>query len=329
MNQASFQRVADPRRTKVIALMQDIRLGLNDCQLMGKYQISRQNLAMVRDKLIAAGHIQPPQVPLPKAVREPQFLIRKRVTKETLFTGKARSLVALVESAVRAEVSLERANLRSAKLRAANISGICLAGSDLSQSDMSDSDLSRGDLRETDLVMANLSGANLTGADLMGSSMMSTNLTGARLARANLAGVDFTGADLTDADLSYCNLDGANLTEARMDGAKLEGVRFFRVTKNKMAEEKAEKSIARKTFLSSPRGLMLLQLAWLVIMPFGFMVFGISMLWSLLMLLSLVLIALQTAVTYKTMSGWLMLVFPFQMLMILVLSAITGAMVVW
>lgn len=66
----------------------------------------------------------------------------------------------------------------------------------------------------------------------------------------------------------------------------------MRVTKNKMAEEKAERSAERRRFVSSPAGLVLLQLVWLLILPLGFAALGKSVLWSLLMLVTLA--ALET-----------------------------------
>lgn len=193
-------------RIKTAELLQDIRSGMDDSLLTEKYQISKRTLDLIVGKLKAAGKMGREELPREKTVPESQFLIRKRVTNETLFMGKADSLSASISAAAQSRTSLAEADLRGSNLARAQISGV-----DLSSSDLGQADLSRSELCGRTSLSQILSGENLQGNYLMGANLMGAGLIGAKLSRSNLARVDFTGADPSDADLSYCNWDGAKI----------------------------------------------------------------------------------------------------------------------
>ena len=136
-----------------------------------------------------------------------------------LYEREELSLKAVVQEAVRNELSLRDAVLRGADLRDADLRGADLRGADLRGAVLSDADLSGADLRD-----AVLRGAVLRGADLRDADLSGADLRGAVLSGADLRDADLSGADLSDADLRGADLRGADLSDADLRGADLRGV---------------------------------------------------------------------------------------------------------
>ena len=137
----------------------------------------------------------------------------KSVTGTVLFSLEtAKTILELVQAAIKARANLYGANLRGANLRGANLYGANLDGANLYGAN-----LDGANLYGADLYGANLDGANLYGADLYGADLRGANLDGANLRGANLYGADLYGA----------NLYGANLYGANLDGKKVQSMRVF------------------------------------------------------------------------------------------------------
>jgi hypothetical protein len=110
-----------------------------------------------------------------------------------LFEGEYISIKACVEAAIKANISLYRADLRGADLRNANLRGADLRGADLRNANLCGADLRGADLR----------GADLCGADLRGADLRETNLRAANLLDANLHEVNLREVDLRETTLGY------------------------------------------------------------------------------------------------------------------------------
>lgn len=77
------------------------------------------------------------------------------------------------------------------------------------------------DLYRANLIGVNLDNANLIGANLDGAYLANVSLVGANLNRASLIGATLFNATLTGADLTYASLDGAKLHSRTLAGAKI------------------------------------------------------------------------------------------------------------
>lgn len=118
----------------------------------------------------------------------------KNIFSEVIYTSANDddTIKQALEQAVKAGVSLHKADLRGADLEGADLWG--------------------ADLRDADLRDADLGGAQLTGANLQGADLTGANLWGADLTGANLQGVDLTGANLWGVNLEGADLEGAKIT---------------------------------------------------------------------------------------------------------------------
>ena len=147
-----------------------------------------------------------------------RFLVRHRVTGETLYCDMADSLAALIESAAPQDVSLSGAALQGAHLVDVNLDIVSLSSADLSHADFTRSSLSRVDFKGANLIGARLIGSNLEAADLMRANLTGADLEGANLYKANLGNAELAGANLRNANLSFCNLKGCKSHGRRPGG---------------------------------------------------------------------------------------------------------------
>lgn len=125
-------------------------------------------------------------------------------TQAVLYSGEHHHLRAAVEAAVKAKVSLARANLTGAYLESADLAGANLESADLAGAYLAHADLAGANLTHANLTHAVLDGADLTGTDLThavltGADLYCANLTNATLIDATLGGASFTGADIAGA----------------------------------------------------------------------------------------------------------------------------------
>ncbi|NLH49532.1 MAG: tetratricopeptide repeat protein [Myxococcales bacterium] len=105
--------------------------------------------------------------------------------------------------------------LRNGSLQRVNLAGVQWAGRDLSGAKLAAVNLTLADLSGADLSEVDLTGANLTGADLSRANLSRARLFGALLHQANLE-----GATLVDADFS-----GAEIVVSCFGGAKASGLK--------------------------------------------------------------------------------------------------------
>jgi len=159
-----------------------------------------------------------------------KFEIKHRHTGEVLYAAEincepdaALSLKLRLAAlqALKANASLDGADLCWADLRGADLSGADLENANLRNADLSGANLRWAILGGADLSDADLSWANFHNADLRW-----TILRGAILRGADLCPADLRGADLRNADFSGANLDGALLRGANLGGAYLRGANF-------------------------------------------------------------------------------------------------------
>ena len=331
------------------AFLKDLRAGLDDPALMVKYNLSLAMLENLLGRLVKAQRISQEELDLRGRGSEKRLLIRRRKNGETIVMEHAVSVRALVERTVSSGLSLfgadlqganlseanlahadlntadlTEADLEGANLAMANLSGAILYGADLARADLNGADLSSADVSSADL-----SSASLSSGDLLHANFTGANLTSAKLLKANAGNCDFTGANLEGADFSYANLSGANLTGANTEGTNFEGVNMMFVTKNIIAQEKAQSDVKRDRFIRSPLGVVTLQFAWFVICPLGFFIFGSSLLWAILMDAALIsLTILNYTVAIFQPRGWLLLILGgFQTVLCFVVSLIVGSLI--
>ena len=127
--------------------------------------------------------------------------IKSFLYSKILFEDESKNFKETLENAVKAEISLQEADLIGANLEGVNLQWACLQGSCLQGADL------RG---------SNLEGVNLQGACLQGSDLQFANLRKADLRESNLQGVNLQGANLQDNRLQGAYLEGADLRFANL-----------------------------------------------------------------------------------------------------------------
>ncbi len=161
-----------------------------------------------------------------------RYEIRHRRSGETIYSGDAVSLGALVQQAVADGIDLSDVDLSGADLSRADLSGARLARADLTKANLVGADLTGAQLPGAVMVSAELYGATLYKANLSDANLADSNLTrahavwsfmkGVNLSESNLTKADLAGANLAGADVFQAIFDRTNLTGAFLDGAELQ-----------------------------------------------------------------------------------------------------------
>jgi uncharacterized protein YjbI with pentapeptide repeats len=197
--------------TDLTVFLKSIITGGTRDSLMQDYGLSQAELELLMGDLVSRGLAT--QEELDRLIPDERIYleIRHRISEQVIFSGKARSVRALIEAALSACVDLSDADLR----------GVNLARADLSRGRFCRADMTKVILVGADLSRAQLTGAVLTSAEMSGSTMYKTNLSQASLCDANMTMIQGVSMLLCWADLSEANLTNANLVGANLVGAKL------------------------------------------------------------------------------------------------------------
>jgi uncharacterized protein YjbI with pentapeptide repeats len=223
------------------AAAKDIRAGMDDAELMRKYNLSIKGLMMMFEKLQAKGVLQESEIRKRMPSDHTKLHIRNQFTGEVIFSAPAQTIKDLVEAAAKSHADLSEADLAGANLFEleatgadfseallfrANLRNSDLTGTILFRAELAQSCLSAAKLTKAELSEANLSESDLTAADLRdaviaranldkAARFLEANLENANLERADLRGAELVGANFTGAVLTGAKLDGANLTDAK------------------------------------------------------------------------------------------------------------------
>lgn len=129
--------------------------------------------------------------------------VKRWTDGKVIWRSSAHTVADAAREAIRAGISLCKADLQGAKLDEAILDG--------------------AKLDEANLIRASLAGASLIRASLVGARLGGANLNGANLYRARLGGASLIMASLHRARLDKASLDRASLHRARLDEASLDG----------------------------------------------------------------------------------------------------------
>jgi hypothetical protein len=160
------------RDINLIELLSEIKTGADREVLRKRYRMSEHDLEALVNRLVAEGLVIREELDSLLSRPSASFEIRHKSTGETIFSGQAPCIAALVERAVAKGVDL---------------SGADLSGKDLSRADFSGARLAGANLRRSNLLRTDFTGATLSEADLQSSDMFGAILYRTNLARANLS----------------------------------------------------------------------------------------------------------------------------------------------
>ena len=122
-----------------------------------------------------------------------------------------------VYAAIKAEISLNNAELNGAELNGAELNYAKLNGAELNDAKLNGAELNDAELNFAKLNGAELNYAELNYAKLNNAKLNNAKLNGAELNNAKLNGAELNGAELNDAKLNGAKLNGAELTHIRDD----------------------------------------------------------------------------------------------------------------
>jgi hypothetical protein len=209
-----------------------VKSGATVSELMTKFKISTRGVRSLLTKLSAAGVLEEWEITeslraLDQASERlsgdgcEMFQVKHRYTGETLFSGAAQSIKALVEAATALGVDLSHADFGGLDLSGARLVGGRFNGASFDKTNLAAADLSGAQLCQ----------ASLMAAELVGALCCQAHFRGADLTQCNLAHIDgassaFTDADLSESDLTHANLEGADLGGAVLSRAILDHTNF-------------------------------------------------------------------------------------------------------
>ena len=97
------------------------------------------------------------------------FEIKHKISGKVLFSAKGESFRSVVETAIKARVSLRDTDMRNADMQCA----------DMRNADMRDADMQCADMRDADMRGADMRGADMRGANMRGADMQCADMRGA------------------------------------------------------------------------------------------------------------------------------------------------------